>query len=54
MCRKSSSFLEIGTKKLLLTAAGISSKMANSLLPAIDKSFLVLLFKKELLPFFYV
>jgi hypothetical protein len=45
----SSSFLEKRTKKLLLIAADVRFKSANRVMPASDKSFLVLFFKKELL-----
>jgi hypothetical protein len=48
----SSSFLKKRTKKLLLIAASVRSQLAASVLPAIDKSFLVLFFKKELLSYF--
>jgi hypothetical protein len=50
----SSSFLKKRSKKLLLLAAGISRRGANWVLPVIYKSFLVLFFKKELLPSFHV
>jgi hypothetical protein len=43
------SFLKKRSKKLLLIAASRRFKWANQALPAIDKSFLVLSFKKELL-----
>jgi hypothetical protein len=49
--KASSSFLKKRTKKLLLIASSVQSKRANMLPPAIDKSFLVLSFKKELLGF---
>jgi hypothetical protein len=45
------SFLKKRTKKLLLNASNIDSKSVSSALPAMDKSFLVLFFKKELLGF---
>jgi hypothetical protein len=40
------------SKKLLLIASSGRSKWANQLPPVTDKSFLVLFFKKELLPSF--
>jgi hypothetical protein len=43
------SFLKKRIKKLLLMAASSRFKMANSVLRARVKSFLVLFFKKELL-----
>jgi len=39
------------SKKLLPSAAGSRARKADWVLPAVDKSFLVLFFKKELLPF---
>jgi hypothetical protein len=44
------SFLKKRNKKLLLFAASRRFTWANQVLPLIDKSFLVLFFKKELLP----
>jgi hypothetical protein len=44
------SFLKKRSKKLLLIASSTRSKWANPVLPVTDKSFLVLFFKKELLP----
>jgi hypothetical protein len=46
----SSSFLKERSKKLLLVASSSLIKRANAVPRAIDKSFLVLFFKKELLP----
>jgi len=46
----SSSFLKKRSKKLLLNAANVRLKRANSVPPAMSKSFLVLFFKKERLP----
>jgi hypothetical protein len=43
-------FFEKKNQKLLLMAAGVQFKMANWVLPLTVKSFLVLFFKKELLP----
>jgi hypothetical protein len=48
--KESTSFLKKRSKKLLLIAAGFRFKRANSVLHATDKSFLLLFFKKELLP----
>jgi hypothetical protein len=45
-------FFEKKNQKTFANAANIRFKRVNSVLPAIDKSFLVLFFKKELLPFF--
>jgi hypothetical protein len=50
MKKGSISFLKKRNKKLLLFAAGRRFKWANRVLPFIGKSFLVLFFKKELLP----
>jgi hypothetical protein len=44
------SFLKKRNKKLLLFAPSRRLKWANQVLPLIGKSFLVLFFKKELLP----
>jgi hypothetical protein len=44
------SFLKKRNKKLLLFASSRWFKWANQVLPLIGKSFLVLFFKKELLP----
>jgi hypothetical protein len=44
------SFLKKRNKKLLLFAPSRRFKWANQVLPLIGKSFLVLFFKKELLP----
>ncbi len=49
MRKEGSSFLKKRSKKLLLHAASLRSKLAKAVLPARDKSFLVLFFKKELL-----
>jgi hypothetical protein len=46
----SSSFLKKGTKKLLSVSGGTEFTDAARLPRATDKSFLVLFFKKELLP----
>jgi hypothetical protein len=46
------SFLTKRSKNLLPNAANIRCKTANQAPPASDKSFLVLFFKKELLPVF--
>jgi hypothetical protein len=40
------------TKKPLTIASGMRFKLAKPALPVTDKSFLVLFFKKELLPSF--
>jgi hypothetical protein len=48
--KRKTSFLKKRSKKLLLVAAGILFKAVNKLLPATEKSFLVLFFKKEHLP----
>jgi hypothetical protein len=50
MKEERTSFLKKRSKKLLLIAAGTRFKLASSVLRATDKSFLVLFFKKELLP----
>jgi len=47
----STSFLKKRSKKLLLIASHKRFDGANSVLPLIVKSFLVLFFKKELLAF---
>jgi hypothetical protein len=44
--------LKKSTKKLLLVAGYSRGSMETRMLPEADKSFLVLFFKKELLPFF--
>jgi len=46
----SSSFLKKRSKKLLLLAARVRFKTVSEVLPLTEKSFLVLFFKKELLP----
>jgi hypothetical protein len=46
----SSSFLKKRTKNLLLNAASGRGKLATLVVHAMGKSFLVLFFKKELLP----
>jgi hypothetical protein len=46
------SFLKKRNKKLLTVACTIRAQWAAAMLPKIDKSFLVLFFKKELLPCF--
>jgi hypothetical protein len=43
-------FFEKRSKKLLLIAASTQFQGANSVMHASDKSFLVLFFKKDLLP----
>jgi hypothetical protein len=43
------SFLKKRSKKLLLIASNMGATRENHVLPLIDKSFLVLFFKKELL-----
>jgi hypothetical protein len=48
----SRSFLKKRTKKLLLMASSGRLKLAKLVPPVTDKSFLVLFFKKELLPCF--
>jgi chromate transporter len=45
-------FFEKKKQKTFANAASVRFKLANSVPPAIDKSFLVLFFKKELLVFF--
>jgi len=47
----SSSFLKKRTKKLLLMRAGVCFRRLGQTPAASSKSFLVLFFKKELLPF---
>jgi hypothetical protein len=47
----SSSFLKKRTKKLLLVSGGSDVPALSDLLRATNKSFLVLFFKKELLPY---
>jgi hypothetical protein len=48
----STSFLKKRSKKLFFFAPSRRFKWANQVLPLIGKSFLVLFFKKELLPFY--
>jgi hypothetical protein len=48
--KERTSFLKKRSKKLLLIAASRPFKWANAVLPLIDKSFLLLFFKKEVLP----
>jgi len=50
--RKRSSFLKKRSKKLLKLASGVSFFRQAWVLPLKTKSFLVLFFKKELLPTF--
>jgi hypothetical protein len=47
---ESSSFLKKGTKKLLLMSGSMGAPTLDDTSEAISESFLVLFFKKELLP----